>query len=56
MKISNLDEFTRTPNYREIFALANKRGISDDIIHHLIEKDLIFHIFLKKSLLMPQKV
>lgn len=55
MKISNLDEFTRTPNYREIFALANKRGISDDVIHHLIEKGSDFAYLFEKELINAPK-
>lgn len=48
MKISNLDEFAKPPNYREIFALANKREISDDVIHHLIEKGSDFAYLFEK--------
>ena len=55
MKISRLDEFTRTPDYREIFALANKRGISDDVIHHLIEKGSDFTYLFEKELINAPK-
>lgn len=57
MKISKLDEFKRTPNYREIFELANKRGISNDIVHHLIEKGSDFsHLFDKELINAPKSL
>jgi len=55
MKISNLDRFTKTPNYREIFALANKADISNDVIHHLIEKGSDFAYLFEKELINAPK-
>lgn len=55
MKISDLDEFTKTPNYREIFALAYKKDISGDVIHHLIEKGSDFAYLFEKELINAPK-
>ncbi|WP_294286714.1 hypothetical protein [uncultured Chryseobacterium sp.] len=55
MKISNKNEFTKTPNYREIFALANKVDISNDVIHHLIEKGSDFAYLFEKELINAPK-
>ena len=55
MKISDLDEFTKTPNYREIFALANRADISNDVIHHLIEKGSDFAYLFEKELINAPK-
>lgn len=55
MKISNKDRFTRTPDYREIFALANRADISNDVIHHLIEKGSDFAYLFEKELINAPK-
>ena len=55
MKISNLDRFTKTPDYREIFALANRADISNDVIHHLIEKGSDFAYLFEKELINAPK-
>lgn len=55
MKISRLDEFTRTPDYREIFALAKRADISNDVIHHLIEKGSDFAYLFEKELINAPK-
>lgn len=57
MKISKLDEFKRTPDYRKIFELANKRDVSNDVIHHLIEKGSDFaHLFDKELINAPKSL
>jgi len=55
MKISRLDKFTKTPDYREIFALANRADISNDVIHHLIEKGSDFAYLFEKELINAPK-
>ena len=55
MKISKLDRFTKTPDYREIFALANRADISNDVIHHLIEKGSDFAYLFEKELINAPK-
>jgi len=47
--------FTRTPDYREIFALANRADISNDVIHHLIEKGSDFAYLFEKELINAPK-
>lgn len=56
LKISNLDKFDRTPNYREIFDLTHgNKGISDKVIHHLIEKNSRYAKYFEKELVNAPK-
>lgn len=55
MKISKLDRFTKTPDYREIFALANRADISNDVIHHLVEKNSRYAKYFEKEFINAPK-
>jgi hypothetical protein len=55
MKVSNLEKFEKTPDYREIFELYNKKGISGDVIHHLIEKNSRYANLFEKELINAPK-
>ena len=57
MKISNLDEFTRTPDYREILELTRGKSVANDVVHHLIEKGSDFsHLFEKELINAPKSL
>jgi hypothetical protein len=55
MKISDLDEFTKTPDYRKIFELTYGKDISNDVIHHLIEKNSRYAKYFEKEFINAPK-
>jgi hypothetical protein len=51
MKISDLDKFERTPDYREIYSKFFGKDVSGDVIHHLIEKNSRYAKLFEKEVI-----
>ncbi len=54
-KVSDLDEFKETPDYRKIFQITFEKDITNDVIHHLVEKNSRYAKYFEKEFINAPK-